>query len=304
MWDIDFSDVMVEGGFDVVIGNPPYVQQEDIIDQGIHPDRIDEMSGGEVKQLKKEYKNDLVNYVKSTFDLKPYKRSDIYVYFYFKGIDLLRQGGTLSLITSNSWLDSGFGSRLQEGLLQHTSLDYIIGNVSKTSFEEADINTYITNCTRTDDGLLNGNTNFVRVDYPFEDINLVTDFAPAITSNLSSDQFVVDEEMLKFGKNEFIRTISVPHDSLWRLGGGSTREISGGGDTDTFSMETGISVSEDSQPIQDSSVDIPTGSYSQGRWGPYVDAPTLYFELWRDHSEAFDLLGNYGDFARGTTSGA
>ncbi|WP_178915470.1 Eco57I restriction-modification methylase domain-containing protein [Natronomonas gomsonensis] len=304
MWDIDFSDVMVEGGFDVVIGNPPYVQQEDIIDQGIHPDRLNEMSDSEVKQLKKEYKNDLVNFVETTFDLKPYKRSDIYVYFYFKGVDLLRQGGTVSLITSNSWLDSGFGSRLQEGLLQHTSLDYIVGNVSKTSFEEADINTYITSCTRADNGLLRGSTNFVRVDYPYEDINLVTDFAPAITSNLTSDQFVVDEEMLEFGKNDSIRTISVPHDSLWRLGGGSTREIVGGKDTDTFSMETGISVSGDSLPTEDSSVDIPTGSYSQGRWGPYLDAPTLYFELWRDHSEAFDLLGNYGDFARGTTSGA
>jgi hypothetical protein len=51
MWDIDFSDVMVEGGFDIVIGNPPYVRQEDIIDQGIHPERLDEMDSNEVSNL-------------------------------------------------------------------------------------------------------------------------------------------------------------------------------------------------------------------------------------------------------------
>ncbi len=303
MWDIDFSDVMVEGGFDIVIGNPPYVQQEDIMDQGIHPGRLEELDDDEVRQLKKDYKNDLVNYVESKFGLKPYKRSDIYVYFYFKGIDLLRQGGTLSLITSNSWLDSGFGSRLQEGLLQHASLDYILGNVSKTSFEDADINTYITSCTRTEEGLLDGQTNFIRVDYPFENVDLVSEFAPGITDDLSTDQFEVDEEPLEFGKNDTIRVISIPHASLWRLGGGETRELSNDSNGNSFSMETGLTTQVKDLP-ENSTIHLPSGSYSQGRWGPYLDAPTLYFELWRDHSDAFDLLGNYGDFARGTTSGA
>lgn len=304
MWDIDFSDVMVEGGFDIVIGNPPYVQQEDIIDQGLHPDRLEQMEDDKVSDLKKAYKNDLVEMVEAAFDTKPYKRSDIYVYFYFKGIDLLRRGGTLSYITSNSWLDSGFGSKLQQGLLEHTSLDYIIGNVSKVSFEEADINTYITCCTRSDHGFLTGETKFIRVDRPFERIDLVSDFTPGVTGNIESDPIEVDSEILKFGKSDSLRTISIPHASLWRLGGGETRKVQGESIEEEFSMETGLSNHSTHIELENSDLEIPTGSYSQGRWGPYIDAPTLYFELWRDHSSKFDLLGNYGDFARGITSGA
>ena len=304
LWDIDFSDVMVEGGFDIVIGNPPYVQQEDIIDQSIHPERLEQMNNSEVGDLKKQYKNDLVDYAEETFGLKLYKRSDIYVYFYFKGIELLRKGGTLSFITSNSWLDSGFGSRLQEGLLKHTSLDSLVGNVSKTSFEEADINTYITNCTRKDEALLTGETSFIRIDRPFEMIDLADEFAPVLVGDLDTDSIDFNGEEMQFTTTGALRSISISHASLWRLGGGETTTKEAADPEGIYSMVTGLSGVETETTANGGAIHVPSGSYSQGRWGPYIDGPSLYFELWRDYSDEFGLLGDYGDFARGITSGA
>ncbi len=84
-----FSEVWREkGGFDVVIGNPPYVRQE----------------------LFKEYKNYLQHNYKNVYD----GRADLYTYFVKKGFDILQQQGVLSLITSNKFIVRGYGEKLRK----------------------------------------------------------------------------------------------------------------------------------------------------------------------------------------------
>lgn len=73
-------------GFEIVIGNPPYVRQEKIKDQK--------------DELKKHYQ---------CFT----GTADLYVYFYERALQLLRPGGVLSYITSNSFLNSAFGEKLR-----------------------------------------------------------------------------------------------------------------------------------------------------------------------------------------------
>jgi hypothetical protein len=309
MWDIDFSDVMVEGGFDIVIGNPPYVRQEDIIDQGIHPERLDEMEDSEVKDLRNQYKNDLVEYVQKTFDIKPYKRSDIYIYFYFKGIDLLRENGTLSFITSNSWLDIGYGKRLHEGLLKLTDLSYILGNTSEKSFEDADVNTYITVANRKSQEVLNENTRFVRFNRGFFDYDYANEFGDFLVSPEESAETVpLDEETMQVTTSDGIRVASIPHESLWRLGGGSTKEINTEETEQVFSEEVGLVSNQSSLESYEDSGCLPTGSYEDGIWGRFIEAPTLYFTIWRDSGSKFATLGSLVSdeqgLKRGTTSGA
>lgn len=304
MWDIDFSDVMVEGGFDIVIGNPPYVRQEDIIDQGIHPERLDEMDSSEVRSLKKQYKNDLMEFVEGTFDIKPYKRSDIYVYFYFKGIDLLREKGTLSFITSNSWMDIGYGKRLHEGLLNLTDLSHIIGNTSMKSFEDADVNTYITVANRSSDGILTGDTRFVQLSSRFHQYDYADDFLPFLTDDGESwSSIQLDDEQLLVKEENDVRTVCIDHASLWRLGGGETQKADPDSD-DVFSEATGLTPNQVPSSLDSGNeINIPSGSYSDGAWGRFVDAPTLYFELWRDHHGKFDLLGDLTEPTYGLKSG-
>lgn len=307
MWDIDFSDVMVEGGFDIVIGNPPYVRQEDIIDQGIHPERLEEMDDDEVSDLKTQYKNDLVDYVQETFDIKPYKRSDIYVYFYFKGIDLLREDGTLSFITSNSWLDIGYGKRLHEGLLKLTDLSYIIGNTSEKSFEDADVNTYITVANRKQQEILADYTRFVNFSRPFFNYDYADEFPSfLIDPESEAEEIAMDDETVRVATSDGIRTVSLGHDSLWRLGGGSTKELENDDEPEqVFSEEVGLTNSQAALNSHSwKNAALPTGSYDSGTWGRFIDAPTLYFTLWRDQGDRFTLLGNMSEPEYGLKSGA
>src|SRR3970282_2859229 len=94
---------------------------------------------------KKEYKNKLLSSIQAHFPFigKIDKKSDYYIYFYFHGLSLLNEKGTFCFITSNSWLDVGYGKDLQEFLLKNCHVKAIYDNQAKRSFEHADVNTII-----------------------------------------------------------------------------------------------------------------------------------------------------------------
>ncbi len=98
-WRIDFADVMLNGGFDVVIANPPYVQL-----QG---------DGGRLANLYRPAGYE--TFVRS---------GDIYQLFYERGGQLLRPGrGLLAYITSNSWLKAEYGKTTRRWFAEnHTPL--------------------------------------------------------------------------------------------------------------------------------------------------------------------------------------
>src|SRR5712692_3993440 len=152
VWDIAFVEVFAGGkyGFDIVIGNPPYVRQEKIA--APRPRGIEVV--GETQ--KETYKAKLARSVYSAFpDFFGYKetrdtvahkidaKSDLYIYFYFYGLGLLNPNGAFCFITSNSWLDVGYGADLQEFLLRYCHVKIILDNQVKRSFASADVNTVI-----------------------------------------------------------------------------------------------------------------------------------------------------------------
>lgn len=89
--DIDSLYGISKGGFDVVIGNPPYV----------HLEKMKDIS----EALSK------MNY--KTFD----KRGDLYCLFVEKGFDILKPNGIISYIMPNKWLQAGYGKPLREYFL-------------------------------------------------------------------------------------------------------------------------------------------------------------------------------------------
>ncbi|RDU53776.1 Eco57I restriction-modification methylase domain-containing protein [Helicobacter sp. MIT 01-3238] len=109
-------------GFDLIIGNPPYISQE------------------EIKDLKPNLKK-AFNIYSST--------SDIYTYFYEQGYNLLKNNGTLSLITSNKFCRSGYGENLRAFLLNSTTiLDFVDLNGVKV-FDKATVDTCIINLLKS-----------------------------------------------------------------------------------------------------------------------------------------------------------
>ncbi len=158
VWDIAFVEIFESdrNGFDIVIGNPPYVRQEMIADPTLDPADFGGETSERWKKKKAEYKTKLqrsvyeaypkhfgYNRSKGTAAKKIDGKCDLYIFFYLHGLSLLNTQGSFCFITSNSWLDVGYGADLQEFLLKHCAVKYIIDNEAKRSFAQADVNTVI-----------------------------------------------------------------------------------------------------------------------------------------------------------------
>jgi len=151
IWEVDFAEVFREGGFDVVVSNPPYVRQEQIYPQWLDKDEFLALPSARQRDMKDEYKKSLVGssqdvirlFLGGDASINLSRQSDMYVYFFIHSTNILKKGGTLVYITSNSWLDVGYGERLQEFMLRCASLRCVVDS-SYRSFEQADVNTVIT----------------------------------------------------------------------------------------------------------------------------------------------------------------
>ncbi len=100
-----------------------------------------------------EYKQFLLKAYAAAVD-----RSDLYCYFYARGLQLLKEGGMHIFVWSNRWLDVGYGARLQQYLLDNATLDAIYESAVARQFLTADINTIIS-VIRKRPGTRNGNGN-------------------------------------------------------------------------------------------------------------------------------------------------
>ncbi len=113
VWQVKFSEVFQEGGFDVVIGNPPYVRQELI------------------RPIKPTLKRLFPEVYTGT--------ADLYIYFYKRGTELLRTSGVLIYISSNKFLRAAYGKKLREFFTDdqciHRLLDFGSVQVFKASVD-------------------------------------------------------------------------------------------------------------------------------------------------------------------------
>jgi type I restriction-modification system DNA methylase subunit len=101
MWHLYFKDVFDKGGFDIVIGNPPYIRQESITDIKPYLEKIDGKPNYEVYN----------------------STSDIYTYFFELGHKILKQDkGVFSYICSKKYTRAKYGQNLRKYLLSKTQL--------------------------------------------------------------------------------------------------------------------------------------------------------------------------------------
>ncbi|MDB9374050.1 Eco57I restriction-modification methylase domain-containing protein [Nodularia sphaerocarpa] len=111
---VDFFDPEwmfgIADGFDIVIGNPPYVRQE------------------QIKELKPTLKEKFDCYTGV---------ADLFVYFFERGYQLLKSGGVLSYICSNKYFRSGYGQKLRDFLGKNTTIQQLI------DFSDTDVFTAI-----------------------------------------------------------------------------------------------------------------------------------------------------------------
>lgn len=103
-WAIEFAEVFADGGFDIVVANPPYVRQELIKDQ----------KPGLSKNFPEVYTG----------------TADLYCFFYARAVQMLNKGGMLSFISPNKWFRANYGAKLREYIAKACAI------VSITDFGE------------------------------------------------------------------------------------------------------------------------------------------------------------------------
>ncbi|MDP3359595.1 MAG: N-6 DNA methylase [Lutibacter sp.] len=108
-WQQEFPQIFAKGGFDVIIGNPPYLNF-------------------------KMYPSSDRTYYEKKYPKSYTGKSDILYYFFDKGSDILNPNGRIGFITSRYWLESEYASKLRKTLLERLSIREIIDFKNVTIF--------------------------------------------------------------------------------------------------------------------------------------------------------------------------
>ena len=119
-WRFEFPEILNDNGdflgFDIVIGNPPYIQ------------------------LQKGHGNLADIYSKMNYQTLD-RMGDIYALFYEKGLNLLKSNGFLSFITSNKWMRAGYGEKLRNFFLKFNP--FVLIDLGPKVFDSATVDTNI-----------------------------------------------------------------------------------------------------------------------------------------------------------------
>ncbi|MEM7445728.1 MAG: DNA methyltransferase [Pseudomonadota bacterium] len=98
-WATAFPQVFAEGGFDIVLGNPPYVRQELL--------------------------GDMKPYLQNRFEVY-HGVVDLYAYFFERGLRLLKPGGRLGYISSSTFFKTGSGRPLRDFLRKNATIETVV----------------------------------------------------------------------------------------------------------------------------------------------------------------------------------
>ena len=105
-WELEFTEIFLEkDGFDVVIGNPPYIDSEGMVNAG---------------------QKDIRDYIAMIFSFTK-GNWDIYIAFFEAGLRLLNNSGDLSYITPDKWISKSFGDEFRRNTISIITSILILG---------------------------------------------------------------------------------------------------------------------------------------------------------------------------------
>ncbi len=291
IWDIDFAEIFGEkNGFDIVIGNPPYVKQDDIAP-------FNKMKSEITSKEKQLYKDKLIKSVINQFPVitSIAKKCDYFIYFYFHGLSLLNEKGAFCFITSNSWLDAKYSKSLQEFLIKYVPIIAIYDNAKRT-FKHALVNTIISVfgspliverriaglkvIKKRDWKMLDYTAKFVMFKKPFEEVintkNLL--YIEKIELKVQGSEIVdIIENIIR---TEDYRVFPITQKNLLEEGWVYP---------DNYKKSEGF---------------FKKGSYNGEKWGKYLRAPDIYFNIIEKGKENLVLLDKIAVVNEGRPTGA
>ena len=176
-WQREFPQVFERGGFDVVIGNPPYVN---------------------ANELKKGYSEDEYNYLKDNY-ITAKGTVDLYIYFFEKGLLLLKTNGFLAYITPNRYLSASYGTALRQYIIREYDFEQVIDYSDKKVFPDASTYPVITIISkgRNNENVLCGKVEdeaIITRKYPNKDIDILEN---SILGFLLNDKLPITQRIIE-----------------------------------------------------------------------------------------------------------
>lgn len=264
---------------DAVVGNPPYIRQE---------------------ELSREYKDRLLNLFASEWPglTPPSGRSDIYVYFFTHAAALLKPDGRLGFVTSIGWLDTDYGFRLQEFFLKHFRIIAVIESQVEKWFEDARVTTCVTILQREPDAARRdaNPVRFIQLRRPLSEIYTFALNGPISDASEEARQADMDavrdliEQMAANENNDYWRVRVLTQRELWEAGCRLRVEP------------------EETSPPEFPSPRVERGNsggevYRGGKWGQYLRAPDVWFDILDRARSRMVPLQELAEIRRGFTSG-
>lgn len=182
-WEKEFPEVFANGGFDIVVGNPPYVSAEYI------------------SEIDKTF------YEKNYYSA--YGRQNLYIIFYEKAINLLKENGNLGFITPYTILKNMYYKEIREYILKNTSILEIIDFKGITVFQDAGVDSIILLLKKEK-----------RIEYDIKYINNIKAFETQIYDiNYFKNSQITEKEDLSilFSKNENLLNKILDHKDNLKL---------------------------------------------------------------------------------------
>jgi len=254
-------------GFDIIIGNPPYIRHRDIFNLQNNSPQANIM-----------YRNQLHSSLKSIPNIAETEKSrlDYYMYFFYHGLKKLRSQGILAYIVSNSWMNVKYGYNFQEYICRFFKIKQIFDNEYR-SFQSAQINTVITIIHKPIGNIDKNNTvKFIKWKIPYNELLYrkdISDYMKKLCENNNFRQHETSNSDFKIVDHEHFREFSCSQNIIYNL--------------------------KKKRNIGDRSKVI----YEGYNWANYFfNAPAFYFELLKKIGKGIVYLRDIATVQRGLTT--
>ncbi len=302
-----------------IVGNPPYVRQELIVKDAelkrmLKKRVLNKSQYGTNYKQSKEWLQYLVTEAWPNLVLS--RRADLHCYFWPAACRFLRDGGYFGFLTSSSFLDVEYGFALQGWILENFKLVAVLESLDEPWFEDARVKTCVTilqRCSNADerDGNL---VKFVRFFRPIAEIlgERPNGDEGARQKAAEKLQRLIVRQKTDYRSDE-LRVIVVQQSELWRQG----LEVADLLARKRPNLAQPVDEADEEEAIEPQSANaeelepdspgeafaIDPNGYGGGKWGRYLRAPDLYFDIMRRFGERFVRLGEIADIRFGVKSG-
>ncbi len=280
---------------DAVVGNPPYVRQEKV-------EKKDKARFGQICS-------------DAWPGLRLTGRSDLHCYFWPAAARLLKPDGYFGFLTSSSWMDVEYGFALQGWMLRHFRILAVMESAAEPWFEDARVKTCVAILQRCDDeaARMANRVRFVRFARKLADIIGVVPAGQRRRCPPSGDRGPArphPERQCRLPRPRHAHHRQGAERPLGRRcprrRDPGRRRIGGDRRTKRRRRRGRRSgrVAESPEVAAMNGIDGEgTGEYRAGKWGRYVRAPDIYFDIMRRFGKRFVALGEIATIRFGVKSG-